>query len=174
MTVFVFMLWSSIAILANCIPIRIVWKVSRYIDASMNRADTSRSMLISQIIHMSNKSNLSEMACCGKKTVLSSHLQSGIVCDKRMLIGLTMAVYKTSIRPVPMYGSENWALRMAEQDWLERTEMRMLRWMMWIKRIEKIGKEEIRARAGVANMGKAIREPRLRWLGMWREWLKKM
>ena len=46
-----------------------------------------------------------------------------------------------------------------------QTEMRMLRWMMGIKRIEKIRKEEIRARAGVANMGETIREARLRWLG---------
>ena len=37
-----------------------------------------------------------------------------------------------------MYGSETWALRKAEQDGLERREMRMLRWMMGIKRIEKI------------------------------------
>ena len=37
-----------------------------------------------------------------------------------------------------MYGSEIWALGKAEQKLFERTEMRMLRWMMGIKRIEKI------------------------------------
>ena len=42
-------------------------------------------------------------------------------------------------------------LRKAEQDLLEGTEMRMLRWMMGIKRIEKIRTEGIRARAGVAR-----------------------
>ena len=36
---------------------------------------------------------------------------------------------------------------------------------MGIKRIEKIRTEEIRARAGVANISGNIREARLRWLG---------
>ena len=36
---------------------------------------------------------------------------------------------------------------------------------MGIKRIEKIRNEEIRARAGVANISEKIREARLRWLG---------
>ena len=34
----------------------------------------------------------------------------------------------------------------------------MLRWMMGIKRIEEIRSEEIRAWAGVANIGEKIRE----------------
>ena len=41
----------------------------------------------------------------------------------------------------------------------------MLRWMMGIKRIEKIGTEEIRATADVANISEKIREARLRSLG---------
>ena len=61
------------------------------------------------------------------------------------------AVYKTVIRHVLMFVSETWALRNAEQHLLERTEMRMFRWMMGIKRIEKIRNEEIRARACVAT-----------------------
>ena len=36
---------------------------------------------------------------------------------------------------------------------------------MGIKRIGKIRTEEIRARAGVANISEKIREVRLRWLG---------
>ena len=47
----------------------------------------------------------------------------------------------------------------------ERTEMGMLRWMMGTKRIEKIRNEEIRARAGVANISEKTREVRRRWLG---------
>ena len=64
-----------------------------------------------------------------------------------------------------MYGIETWALRKAEQNSLERTEMRMLRRVMGIERIEKIGNEEIRARVGVANMREKIREASLKWWG---------
>ena len=68
----------------------------------------------------------------------------GIVCDKRMPIMLKAAAgYKTVIRHVLMYGSETLALRKAEENLLERTEMRMLRWMMGIKRIEKIRNENV-------------------------------
>ena len=81
---------------------------------------------------------------------------SGIVCDKRMPIMLKAAVYKTVVRPVLMYGSETWARRKADQNLLERTEMRMLRWMMGIMSIEKIRNEEIRAMAGVANISKKL------------------
>ena len=59
-----------------------------------------------------------------------------------------------------MYGRETWALRKAEQNLLERTEMRMMRWMMgWI---EKIRTEE--TRTGVEFISEKIRESILRWL----------
>ena len=51
-------------------------------------------------------------------------------CNKRMPIMLKEPVYKSVIRPHKMYGGETWALRKAEQNLLERTEMRMLRWMI--------------------------------------------
>ena len=42
----------------------------------------------------------------------------------------------------------------------------IMRWMMGIKRIEKTRNEEMRARAGVANISEKIREARLKWLGL--------
>ena len=59
-------------------------------------------------------------------------------------------------------GSETWASRKAEQDLRGKTDIIMLRWMMEIKRIEKIRAEDIRPRAGVANISGKIREARLR------------
>ena len=48
---------------------------------------------------------------------------------------------------------------------IERTEVRLLRWMLGIRRIEKIRNKNIRVRARVINVKEKIRETRLRWLG---------
>ena len=55
------------------------------------------------------------------------------------------------------------ALRKVGGNSIERTEMSLLRWMMGIKRIEKIRTEEMRARPGVTNIRGKIRQARLRW-----------
>ncbi len=89
---------------------------------------------------------------------------SGIVCDKRMPFTLKAAVYKTVIRHVLVYVIEISALRKAEQNFLERREMRMFRWVMGVERVEKIRNEEIKARTCVENIIEKIREARLRRL----------
>ena len=48
---------------------------------------------------------------------------------------------------------------------IETTEMRMLRWMLGIRRVEKSRKEDIRVRARVINVRVKMRETRLRGLG---------
>ena len=64
-----------------------------------------------------------------------------------------------------MNGSEATEPRMAEQNLPRTTVMRtLIGWMTRIKWIDKIRTEEIRARAGVANISETIREARLRWL----------
>ena len=55
-------------------------------------------------------------------------------------------------------------LRKPEQNLPERTAMRMFRWMVGIKRIEKIRNEEIRGGAGMANITEKIRKTTLRLL----------
>ena len=49
-------------------------------------------------------------------------------------------MYRTVVGPVLMYGTETWALTMAQENKLEIAEMRMLRWlcgvtnMGWVSR----------------------------------------
>jgi len=90
---------------------------------------------------------------------------SGVVCDKNMSKRVKGKVYKTMIRPVLMYGAETWALRKKDEVLLERTEMRMLRWILGVSLKDKLRNEDIRNRLEVVNIKEKVREARLRWFG---------
>ena len=90
---------------------------------------------------------------------------SGVILDKKIPLQLRIKVYKTVIRPVLLYGAETWALRRKEEGVLERTEMRMLRWILGVSLMERIESEDIRKRVGVCKITDKARESRLRWYG---------
>ena len=56
-----------------------------------------------------------------------------MVLDRKTPRRLKLNIYNTVVRQVIMYGSETWALRKREEQQLDRTEMRMLRWMLGIR-----------------------------------------
>ena len=64
-----------------------------------------------------------------------------------------------------MYGSECWPITKALDQEMKVAEMRMLRWMCGLKRLDKIRNEVIRERVGVASIQDKMRESRLRWFG---------
>lgn len=76
---------------------------------------------------------------------------------------LKTKIYKTMIRPVMVYGAETRALKKTEERKLERTEMRMLRWIMGTSLRDHLGNEEVRGRAGVECITEVIRKAKLRW-----------
>ena len=82
---------------------------------------------------------------------------SCVVLDRKMLRRLKLKIYNTVVRPVIMYGSETWALRKREEQQLDRTEMRMLRWMLGISSRERRRNYDIRAEAGVVAISEKIR-----------------
>ena len=75
------------------------------------------------------------------------------------------------IRPVLMYGAEAWSLRRKDEEMLERTEMRILRWILEIYLKDNKTNEDIRRLLGVACITDKVREACLRWYGHveWRE-----
>ena len=53
--------------------------------------------------------------------------------------------YKTVVRPAMMYGAETWAVKKAQEKKLDHVaEMRMLRWMSGVTKLDRIRNERIR------------------------------
>ena len=76
-------------------------------------------------------------------------------------------VYKTVVRPVLLYGAVTWATTRGQDARLEVNEMRMLRWMCGVTRMEwyHIQNEHIRGTTRVVQASKKITEQRLKWYG---------
>jgi len=96
---------------------------------------------------------------------------SGVLCNRRMPTGVKGKVYRTTVRPVLIYGSEAWTMRRREEECLERTEMRMLQWILGLTLRDRKRNDDIRHVRGVACITDKVREARLRWYRhvQWRE-----
>ncbi|XP_046986893.1 uncharacterized protein LOC124561545 [Schistocerca americana] len=90
---------------------------------------------------------------------------SGVLCDKKVRIGLKGKVFKSVVRPAMIYGVETWPITVAQERKMEVAEMRMLRWMCGVTRKYRIRNEFVRGAVKVGPMGKKIQESRLKWYG---------
>ena len=80
---------------------------------------------------------------------------SGVLCDRRMNEKIKGKVYRTVVRPALVYGSEIWALKKAQENKLEVAEMRMLRCMCRVTKLDNIRNERIR---GTTKVGENHKE----------------
>ncbi|XP_063532819.1 uncharacterized protein LOC134743355 [Cydia strobilella] len=90
---------------------------------------------------------------------------SGTTCDPRMPLKLKGKIYRTIVRPVVMYGSECWAMKVTDERRVHAAEMRMLGWMCGVTRKDRIKNEYIRGSLKVAPVTEKIRSSRLAWYG---------
>ena len=63
-------------------------------------------------------------------------------------------------------GAETWALKKAQENKLEVAEMRMLRWMCGVTKLDKIRNERIRRTTKVRKNAKEFQERKLKWYGI--------
>ena len=69
---------------------------------------------------------------------------SRVLCDRKMSVRVKGKVYRTVVRPALVNGAERWAFKKAQEMKLELAEMRMLRWMCGVTKLDKIRNERIR------------------------------
>ena len=87
---------------------------------------------------------------------------SGVLCDRRMKVKIKGKVYKTIVRPAMVYGAETWTVKKAHEKKMEVAEMKMLRWVCGVTRLDKIGNEKIRGSTKVGEISKKVQERRMR------------
>ena len=90
---------------------------------------------------------------------------SPILTSKGASLALKGRVYKSCVRSCMVYGSETWPMKAEHEAKLERTEMRMIRWMCGVSLRERKTSAELRERIGVEAIGVLVRRNRLRWFG---------
>jgi len=74
-------------------------------------------------------------------------------------------VYRTCVQSVMVYASETWAVRVEEEQRMQRNENVMLRWMCGVTLKDKVPTVELRKRLGVEGVVEVMRRGRLRWFG---------
>ena len=90
---------------------------------------------------------------------------SGVLCDRRINVRLKGKVHKTVVRPAMTYGAETWPMKKTYERKMDVVEMRMLRWMTGITRLDRIRNDLVRGTTKVTEVSKKIQEKRLNWFG---------
>ena len=78
-------------------------------------------------------------------------------------------LYEGVIVPTALYGAGAWGLRSTEMNVLD---MKCLRSLFGVSRMDRVRNEEVRRRAGIENELSSRADQRVfRWFDMWEEWM---
>ena len=66
-------------------------------------------------------------------------------------------IYTTCIKPVMLYGSETWATKIEDIRKIQRSEMRMLRWMTGVSSSERRSNEYVRSMLAIDDIAEVMR-----------------
>ena len=90
---------------------------------------------------------------------------SGVICDRKVPLRLKGRVHKAVVRPAMTYGLEAAPLKKIEGRKMDVAEMRMLRWMSGVTKMDRVRNNYIRGTVKVTEVSKKAQEARLRWYG---------
>ena len=74
-------------------------------------------------------------------------------------------IYTTCIRPAMLYGSEIWPTKIGNIRKMQRSKMRVLRWMAGVSLSESKSNECVRSMLAIDDVAEVMRRNRLRWFG---------
>ena len=60
---------------------------------------------------------------------------TGVIHDKKVPVKLKHDIYETVLRPTMTYGAECWTMKKKDEMLMNKTEMRMLRWIQGVSLI---------------------------------------
>ena len=78
---------------------------------------------------------------------------SGLLIGKGMSLRSEGIIYITCIRPAMLYGSETWPTKVEDIRKIQRSEMRMLRWMTGVSLSKSKSNEWVRSMLAIDHIG---------------------
>lgn len=88
-----------------------------------------------------------------------------ILNNKKISKETKMTVYKTIYQPVLLYGSENWVINNRQKSKIQAAEMKYLRRVEGVTKMDRIRSEQIRNNLNIKKILTKIEEKQLQWFG---------
>jgi len=88
-----------------------------------------------------------------------------LVTNKDVSLIMRRRLYSSCVRSSMLHGSETWPVRKENVVALQRTEMRMVKWMCGVKLKNRLPSKELRERLSIDDIALVLQQNRLRWYG---------
>ena len=89
-----------------------------------------------------------------------------VLCNRGLGIKAKKCLYERVIVPTALYGAETWGMKSADRRKVNVLEMKCLRSLVGVSRIDRIRNEEVRRRAGIGReLSSRVDQRVLRWFG---------
>lgn len=88
-----------------------------------------------------------------------------ILKDKSVPTKCKTIIFNSILKPILLYGSETWALTTKTESKLQAAEMRVLRLIRGVTRMDRMRSTRIREELGVGSVTEEVEETKLRWYG---------
>ena len=95
----------------------------------------------------------------------SLHLLYPLMKDRNIPRKVKIIIYTSILRPVLTYGHESWTLTTKTRSQIQAAEMRVLRLIKGVTRLDRLRNEDIRRELEVEDIFKFVERGQLRWYG---------